>query len=225
MDFLKIIRSFEELIFEAVIWLILYPRTLWRILVRPLATLAYSDAEQGQPEGLRYDDAISPPLLLLATALLINLAGVALHVPPPPDAERKLHLLFASPQNLVFARSLVFSIVPLVAAATVLKARGLPLARETLRGPFYAQCYLAAPCAMAAGFGGIILQRPDFPNGLALMLIGLGAVWFLSVQVRWFAQQLGQSLARAALTTLWMLVRAAGYLLVVLLPVAALLVA
>ena len=46
MDLLKILRSFEEFLFEAVSWLVFYPLTLWRILRGPLAAMDYSDREQ-----------------------------------------------------------------------------------------------------------------------------------------------------------------------------------
>lgn len=35
MDFLKIPKSFEEFVYEALTWLVLPPRTLFRILVAP----------------------------------------------------------------------------------------------------------------------------------------------------------------------------------------------
>ena len=35
MDFLKIIRSLEELLYEVMTWLVFYPRTMWRIVARP----------------------------------------------------------------------------------------------------------------------------------------------------------------------------------------------
>ncbi|WP_300579111.1 hypothetical protein [Phenylobacterium sp.] len=75
MDFLKILRSFEDFVFEAVSWLIFYPLTLWRIVRHPLRTMDYSDAEQSQEGEARYDDAISPPLVLLATLVLANIPG------------------------------------------------------------------------------------------------------------------------------------------------------
>ena len=35
VDFLKILKSFEDFVYEALIWLVLLPKTLWRILRRP----------------------------------------------------------------------------------------------------------------------------------------------------------------------------------------------
>ena len=36
MDFVKILRAFEEFLYEVLTWLLFYPRTLWRVTRRPL---------------------------------------------------------------------------------------------------------------------------------------------------------------------------------------------
>jgi hypothetical protein len=36
MEFLKFIRSLEELLYEVMTWLLFYPRTLWRVLRHPI---------------------------------------------------------------------------------------------------------------------------------------------------------------------------------------------
>lgn len=216
MDLIRILRSFEEFVFEATSWLVFYPLTLWRIVRRPLTTMAYSEREQADPEEQRYDDALSPPLLLLATVLLVNLIGAAAHVPPPPGSTEVIKALNASQQNLVLFRSLVFSLVPLVAAATLLRRKGIALSRETLRAPFYAQCYLAAPCAVFISAGGIVLQRRDLPDVIGVLGIAAGTLWFLIVQARWFRAQLSVSWLNGAVTAVWATVRALAYLLAIL---------
>ena len=112
MDFLKILRSFEEFVFEATSWLIFYPLTMWRILRRPLATMEYSDREQSDTDEKRYDDALSPPLVLLATIVLWNLIGIEAHVPEVEATSTAMKSLTASEQNLILFRSLVFSLIP-----------------------------------------------------------------------------------------------------------------
>ena len=70
MDFIGIIRSLEELLYEVMSWLIFYPRTLWRTLTNPAAVTAYSDAEQNDRPDEQYTDTLSPPLLLMITMVL-----------------------------------------------------------------------------------------------------------------------------------------------------------
>lgn len=72
MDFMKLLRSFEEFTFEAVSWLVFYPLTLWRILTQPLSMMAYSDAEQVKDQDARYDESLSPLMLLLITIFAVH---------------------------------------------------------------------------------------------------------------------------------------------------------
>ena len=220
MDLLKILRSFEEFLFEAVSWLVFYPLTLWWILRGPLAAMDYSDREQSDSEEHRYDDALSPPLFLLATIVLANLISLALHVPPPPEVSTVTRTLLASQQNLILFRSLAFSLIPLVAAVTLLRHEKKRISRETLRPPFYAQCYLAALCAAFVSVGGTIFQRPDLPNAVGAAIMIGGTCWFLFVQSRWFARRLGISVVKGVGVAVWAMGRALIYLLAILIPIA-----
>lgn len=220
MDLLKILRSFEEFLFEAVSWLVFYPLTLWRIVRGPLAAMDYSDREQSDSEEHRYDDALSPPLFLLATIVLSNLLALALHVPPPQETSETTHILLASQQNLILFRSLAFSLIPLVAAVTLLRHEKKRISRETLRAPFYGQCYLAAVCAACVSVGGAVFQRPDLPNAVGGAIMIGGAAWFLFVQSHWFARRLNVSVGKGAGIAVWAMVRAVIYLFAILIPVA-----
>lgn len=220
MDFMKILRSFEEFIFEATSWLIFYPLTMWRIIRRPLATMDYSDREQTDSEDKRYDDALSPPLVLLATIVLWNLIGIEAHVPELEASSAAMKTLTASQQNVVLFRSLVFSLIPVVSAASLVHRQGKKLSRQSLRAPFYAQCYLAAPCVMVVSAGGIVFQRHDIPNLIGLTVMVMGAVWFLIVQTIWFRHKLSTSYAKAAAIAVWAIVRALAIIALVLLVLA-----
>ncbi len=191
MDLLKILRSFEEFIFEVATWLYFYPVTLLRIVWRPGSMMAYAASEELEPEEARFDDSLSPPMLLLITLLVANALGWAAHVPRPPEASQLSHALFSSQQNLLLFRCLIFSLIPLVAALTLLRKQGLPVARANLRQPFYSQCYLAAPFALAPFVPGLLtrLPRPGpwmdvFRKALAFPMYGTAAwlAWVLVVQ-------------------------------------------
>ncbi|KQY95786.1 hypothetical protein ASD21_04555 [Caulobacter sp. Root1455] len=220
MDFMKLLRSFEEFLFEATSWLVFYPLTLWRVLVRPLETMAYSDAEQGDDEAGRYDDSLTPPLFLLITVVLMNLIALAAHLPQPQGGGTLQHAIFASPQNAALFRALIFSLIPLVAAVALLRRQGIRLSRESLRPPFYAQCYLAGPCAVIVIGGGIIFQRHDIPNVYGLLLMLAGIAWFLTAQTRWFAGRLAIGPLRAAGIAVWALVQALVFFVALMIPVA-----
>lgn len=222
MDFMKLLRSFEEFLFEAVTWLVLYPTTVWRIVTRPLTTMAYSDMEQAADDEHRYDDALSPPLLLLITVTLMHLIEVALRVEAAAPETSLGQAVFASTQSLATFRGLAFGLIPLIAATTLLRRQKLALSRNNLRAPFYAQCYLATPCAIFISVGASCVHRPEISDLLGHAVMAVGAAWFLVTQTRWFAERLGLSLGRATITATWALVQAIVYLCLVLIPVVAL---
>lgn len=224
MDFMKLLRSFEEFLFEAASWLVFYPLTIWRIVSHPITTMAYSDAEQADDEDHRYDDALSPPLLLLITVVLVNLIGAALHVQQPAGASGFAHAILSSPQNLAIFRGLIFSLAPLVAAVTLLRRQGIALSRSSLKGPFYAQCYLATPCAIVIGLGAAMVHRPEIPNIVAGVVMLMGGAWFIVTQTRWFSHHLNIGYGPAAWVAVWALIRATLYLVALLVPVALLMV-
>lgn len=218
MDLMKLLRSFEEFLFEAASWLLFYPLTVLRIIIWPLRVMAYSDDQQLVQEDARYDNTLSPPLLLLITVIVVSLMDAALHIATPTPSSLARSIV-SSPQNLAIFRGLAFSLVPLVAAATLLHHQKIGLSRSALRAPFYAQCFLATPCALFLGVGTAVIGRPDLPNSLAGVLITAGATWFLVTQTRWFAQRLSTTYLRAAWISVWALIRAILYLLLLLVPV------
>lgn len=220
MDFLKLLRSFEDFLFEAAGWLLFYPLTLWRIVRQPLAAMAYSDRQQAEPEERRYDEAMSPPMMLLFTIVLANLVSTAAHVAPPEGSTQLTHVITQSQQNLILFRSLLFSLVPLVSAASLLHRQGKVLSRQSLKGPFYAQCYLAAPCVSIVSTGGLILQRPDLPNALGAAVVLGGTLWFLWVQSAWFADKLDVPRRKGGLIGAWAMARAVAFLTVLVVPLA-----
>jgi hypothetical protein len=214
MDPLKLLRALEEFLFEAIALLFFYPSTLLRIALRPLRTMDYAEAEEARELEDRYDDAVSPPLLLLLTILLANVIALAAHMPQPAAAGPLAKLIFDSPQNLLLFRSLIFSLLPLVAAITVLRRKHAAISRDALRPPFFAQCYLTVPFALALSIGGIGLQHPGRATSVAGgLLCAMGVAWMLWAQTRWFGQKLGYGPLRGFGTAVWILFQAVLYFL------------
>lgn len=78
MNFFNLIQSLDDLLYEVMSWLVFYPVTLWRTLVRPLQMMDYSDVEQGDAADEQYTDTLSPPLFLLLSLILVHAAEIAL---------------------------------------------------------------------------------------------------------------------------------------------------
>lgn len=196
MDFIKIIRSLEELLYEVMGWLIFYPRTLWRILTNPARATAYSDSEQGDIPEDRYSDTLSPPLLLMITIVLTHAVATSVGVAAPQTSNEMGQMLVGTTRNLLLLRALIFAIIPLTIACLSLWRRGIAIDRLTLREPFYSQCFLLTPFALIAEIGLVLLSVLEGSGWGAA--VGVGAIgWFLWAQMLWVAREHGASRGRA----------------------------
>jgi len=197
LDFIGIIRSLEELLYEVMGWLIFYPRTLWRIMVRPDAATRYSEDEQDDSPTDRYADSLSPPLLLMITLVLTHVLGLSIGA-EALKAEGNLGAsLLKSPQNLLMMRAMVFAIIPLVIAGLSLNKRGIAIDRQTLRMPFYSQCFLLTPFALMLQGALLLYKVPAFGAPVAAGLGAVAIVWFLWAQTQWVARRLQRPIPSA----------------------------
>ena len=223
MDFIRIIRSLEELLYEVMTWLVFYPRTMWRIVATPGRMMVYSDAEQADAPDKQYTDTLSPPLFLMLTILIGHGLALGLGTEAPEATTKVGKALFDSEQNRLIAGSLLVSLFALVAATTAVTRRGLLVDRSTLRGPFYSQCYLTAPFALAIAVASIVSRLPARGMGLAAAAASLaGVVWYLWVETTWFRLELDLDGGRAFLVAAWAFSKAAFISFVCLVGLAAL---
>lgn len=196
MDFMRLLKSLEELLYELVSWLIFYPLTFWRALSRPLQMMRYADVELGDRPEDQYEDTLSPPLFLLITLMLSE--GMA-RLMPLVHRSDELGGELASNGNLLIARGVIFSVFPLVMAVTLLRRKGQRLTRDTLRPPFYSQCYVAAPFVLVATLGldalTVKAAGPWFVGGLTAIL--LAHLWYGQAQIRWLVHDLSLGWLRA----------------------------
>lgn len=194
MDFMKLLKSLEEALYEVMVWLVFYPLTFWLVLTRPSAMMAYADAELDDPDEDRYSDKLSPPIFLAITLGLSHLFELG------SGHAAETGEFLANDQNLLAFRMIVFSLYPLVLAVRLLRRKGLKLDRKALRGPFYSQCFVAAPFALVVGSAPLLaaaINGTSTESFLgALAAIGVALVWYLAIQAKWFASRLGISLAR-----------------------------
>ena len=220
MDYIRIIRSLEEFLYEVVTWFVFYPRTIGRIVLQPARAMAFCEAEQAAPEPQRYEDAISPPLLLMLTVLVVHGLELVAGVKLPEGTTALTRPLFASDWNTVLFRSVAFSIFPLVMATSVARRRGLGLRRSTLRGPFAAQCYLAAPFALGISGASVLARMPSSTAryaGAALALVT--TAWYLLAETACLRRQLEVGPGSAFMGACWGFARALGCMFVLALAV------
>jgi hypothetical protein len=215
MDFLRIIKSIEELLYELITWLVFYPRTMWRIVRDPVAMARYSDEQQQMPPESQYADALSPPLLLMLTVLIAHGIEVGLGDRQQGTSDFAKYVA-SSEQNMLIMRSVLASTYALMGATTLMRRRGIPTSRAHLRTPFFSQCYVTAPFQFVFSIGAT-LGRVGSDSlkmvGLGLALVSLA--WYLATQAAWFSKRLPVGQGKAWLLAAWVFLQAATYVALV----------
>lgn len=193
MDFMNLVKSIEQMLYELVSWLLFYPLTLWRIIRHPTGMMEYAEKELVEKGEDQFSDTLSPPILLMLTLIILHLGeglvGSANAVLLPG--------FLGDDRNLLIVRAVGFSLFPLLFAAAHLRARHSRLNRRTLKPAFYSQSYATVPFVLAVSLGMQITDLGGFGTPLGLGLLAVGACWYLIVQTMWFARDPAISLVRA----------------------------
>ena len=192
MNFFNLLQSLDELLYEVMSWLVFYPVTLWRTLVHPLQMMDYSDVEQGDTADQQYTDTLSPPLFLLLSLIIVHAAEIALVGNDAVVASKVgLSAFVSNNTDLIMLRIVTYSLFPVMMATRMVRAQRLQVNRDTLRAPFYSQCYVAAVLAMLLGGGVILIKLAHYWSEIAgVVLLLFGLLWFGFLQTAWFNQHL-----------------------------------
>ncbi len=70
MDFIKLIQSFQDLVFEVVAWALFVPKTLFRALLRPDLMVKYVDSELQKEIDKQFDEYMPPVLFYLIVGVI-----------------------------------------------------------------------------------------------------------------------------------------------------------
>ncbi|RYD59807.1 MAG: hypothetical protein EOP60_01275 [Sphingomonadales bacterium] len=193
MNFMHFLKSLDDLLFEIATWLVFYPVTLWRTLRQPWAMMKYADVELHDSQDQQYTDTLSPPIFLLLTLLLSHALELALVGQNPlVESKKGLASLITDDTSLLLLRMVFFSVFPLVMSVRLLRKRQVKVTRQTLRPPFYAQCYPTAVFALALGIGLLLAQlhRGDAVTIAGWLIAFASLLWFGGLQVGWFHRML-----------------------------------
>lgn len=199
---MKILRSLEEFLYEAIIWLIMFPRTLWRVVRAPLDMDVYARREINEKVENQFTDSMSPPLFLLLSIALGHVIALAFHIKSDLHGNAIGKAIFGNQENLLIYRAVGFSIWALVFSSGMLRRARVPLDRETLRAPFFGQCLITAPFALGIATGAALATQSSLAvklGGLALTMLTLG--WYLVTQYRWVRSHHGSGALRSAAIT------------------------
>jgi hypothetical protein len=200
MGFFGLIKSIEDLLYELMTWLVFYPRTLWRVASHPMQMLAYSDSEQKDASADQYVDTLSPPLFLMLTILLAHGIELAFGQKSATPVGMLGKIFANSEEALLLFRSFTFSVYPLMFAIAAVKRGKQDLDRNTLRPPFFSQCYLGALFALAMSLSATVMNVGTYNFKLAALAgFVISILAYLILQAIWLRQQLPIGLVRSAL--------------------------
>jgi len=211
MDFMKLLKSIEELLYELITWFVFYPLTFWRIIRHPIVMLTYAQKELSTKDGVQFDDAVSPPILLLLTLVLLHVTEGMLSRAPTAI----LPTLLQDDRNLLLFRALAFSLFPLLYATIGLRVGGARLTRSTLKPAFYSQSYATVPFVLALNASTQLLSHGQ---QLGWLLMVAGIVWYVAVETVWLATS--RKMSRVAAFFLTLAVLLTGMIALILVAVA-----
>ncbi|WP_419809700.1 hypothetical protein [Sphingomonas sp.] len=201
MNFVLWLNSLDELLYELMSWLVFFPITLWRIVRHPLATMRYAEEQLLLERKRQYRETVSPPIMLILTVVAVDGLGIAIDgANPIVTSKRGLAGLVDDNTTLLLLRLVLFGLFALVLASRKVNRSAEPLNRDTLKPPFYAQCYAISPFAILVSGGTSMVSHHQLP----LQVAGVGAIaaallFYGVVEIRWLSRELSQSLPRSFL--------------------------
>ncbi len=141
MDFLKIIQSLQDLVYEIVVWALLLPKTILRAVLRPDLMTAYVNQEWGKEPEEQFDEYLSPTLFFLLVAVLPSAMFTWM-----TDASFAPNSAWAqlTESNLITS-TITTTITLLIYLVWLEWLNKRPLRRSGLKRLFFIQCYLITP--------------------------------------------------------------------------------
>lgn len=197
MNFSEVVKQIEQFIFELLMWVIFYPYTLVRVLFRPTKMLRYVGEEITADPDTAFGNAIRPPLFLfLCIAIGSVIAPIGAEQAKVLAQNEVGRLLNASWINLLAFRTLGFSAFALAGALIIDLITPGTVTRNSLKLPFYQQCYVCGPFAL--GFSPTLVRLDTGTEVLLLLLLAF-EIWLLVVQTLFFRRMAGTGRIKSAL--------------------------
>lgn len=141
MDFLKLIQSLQDLIYEVVVWVLLLPKTVIRAIFRPAWMVKYVNQEWDKKPEEQFDEYMPPALFFLAMAVLPS----ALFTWAQDMNFDLLTSLGQLTEGNLITSALTTLISILIYLVWIEWLHKHPLKRSGLKRLFMIQCYLVTP--------------------------------------------------------------------------------
>lgn len=192
MNFGQLFQSAEDAVYEVMVWILILPKTLFRSLASPRATMDYVDEEwKAEKPEERFDEYLSPVLLWLLTIVVPWTFTLILL-----NGEGRF-----DEQNILKV-TLYSMVIPFVYISWVEILNKTPVKRSTLKRAFYKHCYALTPGFLLTL---LFLALAVATSGLFILVLvfGLAAVAALPAYEAFvFEAELGVSYKKAFLYAL-----------------------
>lgn len=190
MDFFNFTKAIEQGVYDVMMWILFYPYTLVRVILRPVRMMRFVLTETNADPETAFGSAMRPALFLLISlilgSMLVPLSDSALAI----MRQTELGVALAdSWLRLMVFRMVSFSFFPLAGAVIFEQFRVGRMTRDSLRVPFYQQCYICAPFALVLSPFMAHLDRGEDAPVIVLALVT--TAWFAVAQYLFFRRFLG----------------------------------
>jgi hypothetical protein len=197
LDAIGLLKSIDEVVFEIISWMFLWPKTLVHVIRHPGGISAYVDDELTKQSDDRFDNMMSPALffaLSIAPAFIfrefLGLEGkTALLVKPIENLISQLTQHTFTPEETFSVTAICYAACPFAFSILTAAAAREELSRSCIRAHFFKQCYCVTPLLLPTSFGwNLFLSAGILPR---LCVIAAWMWWFyaesrlLSVEVGW----------------------------------------
>jgi hypothetical protein len=199
MIFFHILKSIDELLYELMTWLIFYPVTLWRSVRHPLRTMEYARTELCKKGSEQFRSTLRPPIFLFVTVILAHMVELqAVGDSPIVSNQGGIADLINDDTSLLVLRIMGFALFPVVMAAVETLLARKRVNRDTLQQPFYAQCYLATPFALALSLASTAIRISNswIEDGGVLLVLA-ASILYIWAEATWLNRSTGKGWQRA----------------------------
>jgi hypothetical protein len=202
MIFFHILKSLDELLYELMTWLVFYPVTLWRSFRHPLRMMEYARTELRKKTGDQFRETLRPPIFLLVTLVLAHIVELeAVGDSKIISSHEGLADYVNDDTTLIIFRIIAFALFPVAMATIETELGGERVNRTTLQKPFYAQCFLAAPFALALSLASTAIRYSNSTLQTAgVVVVFAASAAYIWAQARWLRQSTPASGRRAVVS-------------------------
>lgn len=206
MDFVGILHSLEDALYEVVMWVVLLPKTLVKVLLYPGWVQPYVTAEWKKDPGKRFEGFVSPMIFWFILGILPYAVWN-----PNLNGRSAQHVSFAEPVQTTFLlNAFLLVIFPTYYAILLQRLNGEPIERSAVKRLFYIQCYVHTPIALfglpltllawaylSESLANVPVSAISVNPNLLLVYLGLMGVWVVLVESLILRAELGTSTRRA----------------------------